>query len=95
MIEWLDLLVEWSGDAVKHWLLAASLAFLAYLLMRGMLFVLLSAGRALSKLMGVAWLSRILSLSFALLVGYLSHWLLDYFWQWWNTPLGEPLDLVR
>jgi Zn-dependent protease with chaperone function len=95
VIEWLDLLVEWSGDAVKHWLLAASLAFAAYLLMRGTLYVLLSAGRALSKLMGVAWLSRLLSLLFALLVGFLSHWALDYFWQWWNTPLGPPLDLVR
>jgi hypothetical protein len=93
MIEWLDLLVEWSSDAMKHWLLAFSLAFLAYLLMRGMLYVLYNVARVLSRVMGVVWLSRILSLLFALSIGYLSHWLLDYFWLWWNTPLGPSLNL--
>jgi len=88
-----ELILEWLTDATKHWWLAFAVAVLAYLWMRIILYVLYSAGRALSKVLGVGWFMRILSLLFALSLALLSHWALDYFSVWWETPLGPGLEL--
>lgn len=93
MIEWLDLLVLWASDAYKHWLLAFSVASLGFLLTSTTLFVLRYAGRVLLKRMGAGYFILTCSLLVALSLVLLSHWALDYFLVWWDTPLGLPLDL--
>jgi hypothetical protein len=93
MIEWLDLLVEWSSDAVKHWSLAFFVGFLGFLLTSTILSVLRYVARGLSKRMGAGSIILICSLLVAFSLALASHWALDYFWRWWNTPLGPPLNL--
>ena len=92
---WLDLLVEWAEDAYKHWLLAFSLGASAFLLTSTTLSVLLFVGRALLKRMGAGYFILTCSLLAALSVALLSHWALDYFLVWWETPLGPPLNIIR
>jgi len=93
VIAWIDFLAEWSGDAVKHWLLAFAVGFLGFLLTSTMLSALRYATNLLLKRMGAGYIILICSLLVAVSLALLSHWALDYFWQWWTTPLGEPLNL--
>ena len=94
-LQWLDLLVEWSSDAVKHWLLAFVVGSSGFLLTSITLSVLYYGAKALSKRMGAGLFILTCSLLVALSLVLLSHWAQDYFLRWWETPLGPPLNLER
>ena len=94
-MQW-DFLIDLLTDASKHWLLAFSVGALVFSLTSTMWYVLslaylLLTRRRVSTVVdcGIFISCLLVGLSLALA----SHWGLDYFSIWWDTPLGPALDL--
>ena len=91
-----NFLLDLLTDASKHWLLAFSVGALAFLLTSTTWYVLSSAFLLLTRrkeFTGVDCGMFIFCLLVGLSLALLSHWGLDYFSIWWDTPLGPPLEL--
>ena len=89
--------IDWLIDPAQHFLLAFTAGALVYLLTSTMSFVLLSAwgiGTRKQTSSAVVYGIHICCLLLGVSAALLSHYLLDYGWQLYSTPLYPGLDLV-
>ena len=91
--EQINFLTEYFADGSKHFTLAFFAGLLGFLLTLITLFVLQYGVSILLKRVGAGYIILTCSLLVALSLALLSHWVLDYYSIWYNTPLGPPLEL--
>ena len=92
-MDYLDFVILWATDWLRHFSLAVFLGLLAYYLTLTILSVLLRVMRISSKDTDAGCFIRFCSLLVGLSVSLASHALLDSLAIWWVTPIDPPLDL--
>ena len=83
-------------DSVMHFWFSGAAGLLAFLLT---LTILYAAIRIYRSNVPLAWGQKYSILCLALLVAFVavwsSHLAMDYFTDWWTTPLGAPLAIIK